>query len=375
MDDFDFEYNPNIRINLDSDGFADGRLVGVDRWEIDNLFAESTGGLYTAATRAFYGINHYNTQPALPANYDLHGYTFFTRPRMRLSDANCIRDHVLMYMLNKEPLSIPRAIRAYLDPLASGGNNLKIGAKSESRHTATSPLVDPMNPFISILSNSLQSLTGWPDINVDTFTSHSGIQKEQWATYDGIARYHGTFDLNATFTNMRGDPLGLMFMVWATYGTRIAWDELMLPYIDSILDHEKDFETRIYRLIMDPTKRFVQKIACTGASFPTNANTGASFDYDANKPVNQKQATHSMSFKCQGARYYDLRIAVDFNTVVYDYNNDMHPTRRRNMTQILPHQRRYFRDLGYPWIDLHTGELQWFIQTNRYNQIMGSVNG
>lgn len=373
----EFDFNSDIRADIEQEGFTDGRLVGYSRDMLDNIFSDGLGGIYTAATRAMRGINHFNTGAALPANYDLHGYTFFTRPRMKFSDNNCIRDRSLMYFLNEDPLSIPRAIRALLDPIGSGTiSNFTTTDGLTKTNLYPSPLIDPLNPFITILSNTLVSLTGWPDISIDTYESESGIQKEKWAMYDGIAKYYGTFDLNASFNNMRGDPLGLMFNSWVTYGTRIRFDELMIPWIDSVIDQEKDYETRIYRLVMDPTKTYVQKIACTGASFPTNSNTGASFDYDANKPVNNKQDQHSMSFKSQGAIYYDPYIAVAFNCTVVDFNPQMYPNNRNKVyTKIPAGMKRYFRDEGYPWINTATSELEWYVPNDRFKQVLESFNG
>lgn len=368
----DFDFNFDIREKLNQDGFTNGKVVGISRDDIDGLFAEGIGAIYTAATRAFHGINHYNNGAALPSNYDLVGYTFFTRPRMKLSDGNILRDRALMPMLNEAALSIPGAIRAYLDPIGSG-SPVKFTTKDTSfkKNMYPCPLVDPLNPFITILSNSLVSMTGWPDISVDTFESDAGIQKEKWAMYDGIAKYYGTFDLNCTFNNMRGDPIGLLQHMWTTYGTRVRWDELMIPWIDSIMDQEKDYETRIYRLVMDQTKTFVQKIACTGASFPTNSNTGASFDVDVNKPLNNKNDTHSMSFKCQAALYYDYYTAVAFNITVVDFNPNMYPVNRARLyTKIPPAFKRYFKDEGYPWINTRTSELEWYVPNERFKAVM-----
>ncbi len=372
----EFNFNSDIRAALEQDGFVDGRTVGVNRDMLDDLFSEGLGAIYTAATRAFRGINHFNTGAALPANYDLHGYTFFTRPRMKLSDKNCLLDRTLLYLTNEDPLTIPRIIRAYLDPIGSGSpTGFTVPDKSVPTTKYSCPIVDPLFPFISILSNSLTSLTGWPDISVDTYTENQGIQKEQWSMYDGIAKYYGVFDLNASFVNMRGDPLGFLFHIWVTYGTIAKYDENLIPWIDSILDREKDYETRIYRLIMDPTKTYVQKIACTGASFPTASNTGASFDYDANKPVNQKQDTISMSFKCQGAMYYDPYTAIAFNITVVDFNPYMFPTvRQQRYTKIPSFNRKHFKDEGYPWINLKTSELEWYVPNERYREVMEAVS-
>lgn len=375
----EFDFNRDIRKDIEQEGFVDGRTIGISRDQIDDIFSESIGGIYTAATRAFRGINHQSTSAALPANYDSNGYVFFTRPRMKLSTANCISERgALTYLLNANPISIPAAVRALLDPIGSG-TQAGFTAKDSSykNETYPCPLVDPLNPFITILSNTLTSLTGWPDINVETYESNAGIQQEKWATYDGIAKYLGTFDLNATFNNMRGDPLGLLFQCWVSYGTQIRMNELMVPWIDSVIDQEKDFETRIYRLIMDPTKTFVQKITCTGASFPTNSNTGASFDYDSARPVNNKQDSVSYSFKSQGAIYYDPYIPVAFNTTVVEFNVNMYPINRARLyTKIPPHHRTFFKDEGYPWINTLTSELEWYVPNERYKQVMESkTNG
>lgn len=372
----EFNFNSDIRAALEQDGFVDGRTVGVSRDMLDDLFSEGLGAIYTAATRAFRGINHFNTGAALPANYDLHGYTFFTRPRMKLTDQNCLLDRTLLYLTNEDPLTIPRIIRAYLDPIGSGSpTGFTVPDISIPKVKYTCPIVDPLFPFISILSNSLTSLTGWPDINVDTYTENQGIQREQWSMYDGIAKYYGVIDLNASFINMRGDPLGFLFHIWVTYGTIAKYDENLIPWIDSIMDREKDTETRIYRLIMDPTKTYVQKIACTGASFPTASNTGASFDYDVNKPVNQKQDVISMSFKCQGVMYYDPYIAIAFNITVVDFNPNMFPSNRARLyTKIPSWYRKHFKDEGYPWINLGTSELEWYVPNERYKEVMEAVS-
>lgn len=47
--DYDFDYNSDIRVDLNQNGYTDGRLVGISRDELDSVFAEGLGGLYTAA--------------------------------------------------------------------------------------------------------------------------------------------------------------------------------------------------------------------------------------------------------------------------------------------------------------------------------------
>ena len=367
-----------FNLTANQDGYTDGRVYGINSESIDEIFSSGIGSVYSGVTKAFYGISREHTGLIVPPNTDHQGYTFFTRPRMKLDDRNCILDpsRALVYLLNEKPLSVPRAIRAYLDPLGSG-TPATMSAPDSSKPKIPKypcPVVDPLNPFISILSNSLVSLTGWPDINVDTSDSQAGIQKEQWTVYDGISQYNGIFDLNASFTNMSGDPIGLMFHMWTTYGVLVTTDEQIIPWIDSIIDREKDYETCIYRLVMDKTKTYVQKIARTIVSIPTNSNTGASFDYDALKPINSKNDTVDISFKSTGAVYYDMYSAVCFNDIVISFNPNMHPINREKVyTKIPRHNLKYFRNEGYPRISLKTSELEWWVPKDRYKSVMSKV--
>ena len=38
--DYDFDYNSDIRVDLNQNGYTDGRLVGISRDELDSVFAE-----------------------------------------------------------------------------------------------------------------------------------------------------------------------------------------------------------------------------------------------------------------------------------------------------------------------------------------------
>lgn len=345
-----------------------------DRELIDNIFAQHTGGIYTAATRAMYGLGFGTNTQATPPSLDHTGYTFFTKPRMCLNASNCLRDRSLSYLLNDDPLTIPRAVRALLDPIGHGNPYLSKYGPKKGTHWAC-PLVDPLNPFITLLSNTLVSLSGFVDVDVSTYTSQKGPMGESWSMYDGVAKYYGDVSLSSNFNNIQGDPIGLLLHSWITYGSRVGWDETMIPWMDSIIDHEKDYETRIYRFVMDPTKTYIQRMACTGAVFPTNTNTGAGFDYNAQQPMTDATSSQSISWKGSGMRYYDPMIAVDFNLTVIQFNPSMgEKYRAGRFTKIEPQFRSFFRNEGYPWIDLHTGELEWYVRNERFAERMKVYN-
>lgn len=373
MSNKSFNFNDRISDAIYYTSPTDGTMTRyADREIIDNIFAQHMGGIYTAATRVMYGLGiGTNTQPT-PMSLDHTGYTFFTKPRMCLNASNCLRDRSLTYLLNADPLTIPRAVRALLDPIGHGNpylTRVPTGQKYEC------PLVDPLNPFITLLSNTMVSLSGFPDIDVSTYSSQKGPMGDSWSMYDGVAKYYGDVSLNSQFNNIQGDPLGLMLHSWIVYGTRITWDETMIPYIDSIIDIEKDYETRIYRFLMDPTKTYIQKMACTGAVYPVNTNTGASFDYNAASAINTASNSQSISWKGSGMRYYDPLIAVDFNLTVIQFNPKMGLRHRHNhYVKVEPEYRAFFRNEGYPWIDLNTGELEWYVSHKRFQDRMKVFN-
>lgn len=349
---------------------TDGRIGKLNRSDLDILFTEGgTGPLSSPMTAAFWGTNHRGMQIATPTNREQFGLTFFTRPRLNLSDSNLVT-RSLSLLASTDKRSIKRAIRAILDPYTSGTNRASSIVEPDAyKKTYPSDLIDPLNPFISILGNTLTGLSGWPDIDVDTYTSQEGLYKEQWAMVDGVVNYYGSYNLNATFKNLHGDPLGYLFYVWAAYAS-LAYEGVITPYISSIIENEIDYQTRIYRVILDPTRTKVTKIACCGAAFPTASNVGAGFNFNGDKPFMTDLDSHSVSFKCMGALYYDPIAIEAFNMTVMDFNPNMRRgTRDRVYDQIAYADMLKFNFTGYPYIDINTSELTWWIDKRDYQAI------
>ena len=312
----------------------------------------------SAMTSLFRGINHRNQGNLVPANTDVSGLTFFTRPRLNLSYDNISVDRRFYPLLNQDTMSLQRAVRNLLDP---------IGGLSEARKT---PIINNRNPFITILSNNLINLTGWPDVVVDAFTSNEGLNKEVYTMVDGYAKILGTFDLTATFKNIQGDPITLLFFAWTQYALLVQ-SGLMMPYPECIVENEIDYQTRIYRLVLDKSKRFVQKIAACGAAFPTANPFGSHFDFDATTPLNQANNEISIPFKCVGAEYNDPISIIEFNQTVKLFCPTMDEDRRAtSMVLLQPNELNLFNYEGYPYI---TGEneLQWWVEPEVYQNYVG----
>lgn len=338
------------------------------------------GALSQSTANAFYGINHRGLGNALPVNTDNHGLTFFTRPRMNLSYDNIAMDRKLTPLLTDDDKSLQRAIRVLLDPVgvsdvARVRSNDGRTVREHALRTTTSKLVDPRSPFIAMLSNHLISLTGWPDPGVAYFDSTPGPHREVWSMIDDAVNNYGAFDLTATFRNTAGDPITLLFNTWIRYAS-LVYQGVLMPYPDSIIENEIDYNTRIYRLVLDPTRQFVQKIAACGAAFPYSSALGSAFDFASDTPYVADRATQiSIPFHCNGAEYQDPILIREFNDIVFLFNPDMGTrARKEKMRKLSYKELRFFNYYGYPYIHPRSLELEWWVYNDDYKAIMAQMS-
>jgi hypothetical protein len=222
------------------------------------------------------------------------------------------------------------------------------------------PIVDNKQAFIPILTNNINSVSGWPDIAVSPFTSKPGLYKESWSIIDDIARYYETFDIDASFRNTRGDPILYLFYIWLNYSS-LVFEGRLIPYIDFITENEIDYNTRIYRLVLDHNRDKVTKIAATGASFPISVPMGSFFDYNHEKPFNDQNKDITIRFRCMGVDYQDDILIKEFNDTVCIFNPSMKDGRRQGtMVRIKKNTKEFLNNRGYPRIDPDTHILEWW---------------
>lgn len=340
-----------------------GSMFASDSPTIDSLTRYVGRGSDTSAVAAaFHGFNHRSAGTALPGNKEHYGYTFFTRPRLKLSHSNLVQDRTFALLNSKDEHSIARWVRATLDPVVREG-------------WKGSPLVDNDNAFIPLLTNQLETLDGWPDISVDTYTSKAGIRKEEWVMADGFAKHHGAFNLNATFKNIVGSPITNLFYYWTQY-SMLVHEGVMWPHLDSCFENEIDYQTRIYRLVLDQTKTFIVDIAACGVGFPLASQIAANYDFTKDKPFNDGNKQVSIPFQCVGAIYKDPILMAEFNATVATFNIGMNDAMRpKYYKKLTKAEADLFNNFGYPWIDLNTGELQWYVKLSEYNTITRYLKG
>jgi hypothetical protein len=341
----------------------DGRpLVSVS---VDDITQDNLGNTMSRAiTDNLYGINHRQIAAPVPINKDLYGLTFFTRPQLNLTTPNLRNVRLMVPLLSGDTKSYQRAIRSLLDPRLVAG----YAEGNSTLPRLTSELIDNEQAFIPILTNNLLSISGWPDITLPTFTTPSGVYKEEHSIVDGLAVNYTSYDITATFRNSRGDPITSLFYYWSHYASNV-FEGNLLPYPDFLIRNEIDYNTRIYRLVLDSTKRFVQRIAACGAAFPIAVPVGGIFDYSSEKPYNDVNAQIAIPFKCNGAIYNDDILIWSFNKTVEAFNPSMRTGSRESSMIVIPQDYlNLFNNRGYPYINTETYELQWWISREQFEK-------
>lgn len=338
---------------------------------LDDITQINTGNTYSRAiTDNLYGINHRQITSAIPINKDQYGLTLFTRPQLNFTKQNLRNERIMIPLLTGDSLSYQRYIRTQLDPRSMVGYDTGYGVVGAQADRVNScPLTDANQAFIPILTNNLLSISGWPDITVPTFTSEAGIYKDEWGIVDGVVKNYTSYDITATFRNLRGDPITTMFFYWAHYMSSV-FEGTLLPYPDYVAGNVIDYNTRIYRLTLDQSKRYVQSIAATGAAIPIADPIASKFDYSSDKPYNDVNAQIAIPFKCYGAIYNDDILIWSFNKTVCSFNQLMKDSKRESTMMKIPYEYlKLFNNRGYCRIEPQTYELEWWIEKTIYENM------
>lgn len=326
---------------------------------INQIFKNTGHTTRSQAMRdVMYGINISGRNPGVPVNNANHGFTFYTKPCLNLSDSNCMIDRRLQALLTENPASIQRMIRAFLDPWA------------QQKGIVSCTGVDPLNPFITLLSNNQISLTGWEDFTINAASTTPGVYRDVMSYIDDVPYQYGTYDLSGQYRNLEGDPITHLLYLWEVY-MGLAKEGRVMPYPELVLYNEMDYNTRIYRLEMDYTRTYVYRIYACGAAFPTAAPVGRNADITGDGSETALAAVSEnlgTNFRCMGFTTYDYILIYEFNRVVEIFNKGMEEATREQFYQKLkPFEKEYFNFRSYPYINVVTMELEWYVSKEYYN--------
>ncbi|QTH80394.1 hypothetical protein PA10_00196 [Pseudomonas phage pPa_SNUABM_DT01] len=307
------------------------------------------------------GFNRTQQGSAVPANTDMQGLTFFTRPNLNLSYDNVMALRQLSVLASEEPSSYSRIIRRMLWP-----DSIQSDIKGDNT------IFDNRQAFMPLLSNTLTNMSGWPDLTLHAYSSAEGMAKEVWMMNDSIAEINGRFSLDCTFENTLGDPISLTLFAWILYIGGVYMGTKIQPAGYSIVQNEIDYMTRVYRFVMDWSGRFIQKWAICGAGFPTGLSMGTAFNYSRENPYNESNKSIQATFECTVAEYNDPLALWEFNKLVVTFNASMGDgTREKSMVKISPEERKLFNYKGFPWINMmNNNELEWWIDRAEYESVI-----
>jgi hypothetical protein len=312
----------------------------------------------TRLTDSIFGLNITGRNSPVPLNVENQGYTFFTRPQLNMSYDNLSADRVMAGLLIDNPNTYHRMIRAYLDPTLAKEQNIDC------------PAVDPLNPFISLFTNNLIQLSGFPDFTLQTMTSNPGLYREAYSYVDDVPYQYGSFDLQSSMRQIIGDPITMMAYFWGRYSA-LVYEGRLMPYPEFIKYNAIDYMTRCYRLLMDPTRTYVTRMAATGVSFPINAATGQPFDVNGDGPESPFVGANNqvqIQFRSLGFMVYDRLLIWYFNKHVTNFNPAMlDENRDQAMIKLDAWERDYFSHRAYPRIEAETMELEWYVTAGFYS--------
>jgi hypothetical protein len=261
-----------------------------------------------------------------------------------------------------------------LDPRLQRGHSTNRNTTEAIYPPIPCPIVDPSQAFIPVLTNNLLTLSGWPDVVAPVFESDAGLYKETYVQVDGLTKNYESFDLDASFRNTRGDPILYMFYIWLNYMSNV-FEGKLVPYLDYLVENIIDYNTRIYRLVLDSNKEKVKKIAATGACFPITVPTGSFFDFNSETPYSDQNKDISIRFRCMGADYMDDILIREFNQTVKTFNPLMKDSYRGNHMQLVNQKLLpLFNNRGYPRINENTYDLEWWVDKYVFNSYLAGTH-
>ncbi len=329
----------------------------------------TTGHRDKDVTNSLYGLNYTGVETKLLNDRDGWSMTFFTRPQLKLTDDNLILIRKLHPLLSQDENSIFRYVRMILDPrlgynMSSQPNNNYKQLKSD--------LVDNNQAFIPILTNTIKSISGWPDTILPTHTSKEGLKREQQSIGDGALDIFNSFDLDVTFRNTAEEPHSILFTTWTKYISEV-FEGNLTPYLDMITENEIDYNTRIYKVIFGFGNTKIKKIAMTGASFPISVPTGKYFDESEGSPLSMQNKDINIRFKCDGAMYNEQIIMGWFNRTVCTFNPLMEKVLKGESghgMKMIPHTLAFqMNHRAYPLINRSNNEMTWWINEEYLKRI------
>jgi hypothetical protein len=223
----------------------------------------------------------------------------------------------------------------------------------------------------------MKSISGWPDVVLPTHTTKEGLKREQQSIGDGFTSIFNSFDLDVTFANVIEDPVIHLFTVWTNYIAEV-FEGNVNPYLDFITENEIDYNTRIYKFVLDEDGKRIRRVGITGASFPISVPMGKFFDESDGSILKTQNLDVNVRFKCDGAMYNDQIIFHWFNKTAVMFNKKLQDVldnkKDSGFIKVPDTLRVAISNRAYPLVDVNTNELTWWIEKEYLKEVEESDN-
>ena len=325
---------------------------------IDGILMSQFGYMpISASTSAVLGgFNHRQGPIAYEFNREQFGYTFFTRPDLNFTAPNCYQDRRLASLVQNDKLNVQEWIRHTLDPRL---------AKLEG---TVCPLVDELQPWIPLWTNSTIAISGWPSLNASIGSTAPTRYGDSVSFVNGnIKELVQEYNITVNLQNMAG-KFGLTLAFFWMYATSLVQQGITLPHMaESWADCSMNYTTRIIRLVMDPFKRYIVDWTAAEQAIIQSVPMGDTYSYESTGAFNTVYDQYSIPFKCKGFAAADPIILKEFNDLTVQFNPNMADGKRNNTyVKIPPELLNAMNGEGYPWIDLTTYELEWYLPPEKF---------
>lgn len=330
----------------------------------DILQSTATGSLDKAILNNLRGFNHMQIPSAVPSNKEQHGFTFIVRPQLNMQLDNIRNSRKFMPLAaDVSDITIHRFVRTTLDPRLMVGYHYGNTVIPK----ITCPLVDNHQAFIPVLTNNIRSSSGWPDPVVHTFASREGRYKESYLQVDGLVENFSQYDIDMTFRNTVADPILYLFYMWTLYASYV-FSGKFVPYPDFISDQRIDYNTRIFRVILDRNRQKVTKIMSTGPAIPVASSVGQFADFNLENPFSEQNKDITMRFRCMAFEMFDDILIKEFNDIGCMFQSKMlDENRAGQMILVPPVVSHLFQHRAYPRIDPDTHAMEWWVERGVFN--------
>ena len=323
-------------------GISEADIASMFSLVNENLYRHHGAGSNTSLYQtSLTGIDRFAYRPLL-LNHEVAGLTFITRPKLNFTSPSLNMDPILASLNTMEYNSFPFAIRCLLDTKFSRSSQV-IGAAEAC------PFFNHLLPFQIPLSNFLQSISGFPDRTLDTFTTEGGFFCESQTMVAGDDQLARNYELTLTFREIQGGFIMAIFLYWLHF-MGLVTRGVTIAYPEDIDARRLCYTVSIYRFVLDPSLRYITKWAKATGCFPKSVPIGNAFNFADRESYLSATNQFSITFSANNIEYMNPIVFQEFNRLVARYAGG--PTWRDRRTATDP-RKASSNFIGIPYIDCY----------------------